>query len=121
MYIYRTFDGGTPAASAEQARLRDDFRVIEVDGKPSSVVGIRFSPSAEGAQDEKVHAEQPADPYSYDSEGNPQYWPDRPDAARLAWREEFKASCHSLQSASTVSAVTGHLSCCRQAKLASDA
>ena len=86
MYIYRALDGGTPVASAEQARLRDDFRVFDVDGKPSSVVGIRFSPSA-GAQDEKVHAEQPADPYIYDSEVTPQYWPDRPGAARKAWRE----------------------------------
>ena len=92
MYIYRTLDGGSPKASAELGAFKDDMRVIEVDGKPSNFVGIRFSPSA--AQEHGKHIEQPADPYTYDEHGTPQYWVDRPKAARQACREDLAASIY---------------------------
>ena len=47
MYIYKSMDDGLPVE--EESEKGDNMRIIEVDGKPTSTVGIRYTSSDTGA------------------------------------------------------------------------
>ena len=80
MYIYKTMDTGIPSDNEEH--LDENMRVIEVEGQPTSVVGIRYK-TADTAPPQAGIA-RTADgklgdtgPQSAEVE-NEQYWADRP-------------------------------------------
>ena len=47
MYIYKSMDDGIPVD--EESEKGDNMRIIEIDGKPTSTVGIRYTSSDTGA------------------------------------------------------------------------
>ncbi|DBA76897.1 TPA: hypothetical protein ACH3X1_009498 [Trebouxia sp. C0004] len=46
MYIYRALEDGSRVTEAESLHLQDDSRVIQLEGHPANVIGIRFKPQS---------------------------------------------------------------------------
>ena len=99
MYIYRALDDSSRVTEEESLHLKDDSRVIQLEGHPATVVGIRFNLQSRSSSTQPAHqeGEQLAEVYGRDRDGTPQYWADKPNGicggerARDAWREDLQA------------------------------
>ena len=94
MYIYRALDDG----NAHRQRPDDEngdqanMQIIEVDGKPAPLVGIRFSARDFNVEDDNKGSDQPIDPYQAAPGTDLQYWADHDKSTRTVWAEDFKVT-----------------------------
>lgn len=117
MYIYRSMADGL--LSEESEGLASDMRVIEVDGTPTPVVGIRYKGGAPGqaevTRDGKLTDNDEGLPPPDEYEEDREYWADRPSGCcggarlRSTLREDILVN-HLLISLSDAGAIVGKLS-----------
>ena len=103
MYIYQTLPSGIPA-DEDWNNVTEGMRIIELDGRPAPVVGIRYkaadkAPQSMGAA--RTESGRLAGPRSKE-EPDVQYWADRPSGlcggqrARTTFKEDFAVSAFLL-------------------------
>jgi hypothetical protein len=115
MYIYRSMADGIPREHEEA--LDENMRVIEVEGKPTAVLGIRYKAATDAPPPigtARTASGKLADTGPVTDELEPQeYWADRPSGicggTRLTstFREELVVSLERVQSAQLSSVFLG--------------